>query len=202
VGAVIVAVIVSAACIAASLRRLVFVYDALSFDPEGLLRELRGDAGRARAPAMLDRLVLEAPPERDRDLFEALTARGDERAALLGQALMELDFRFVRWARVPRVCASIASSAGFLLASWALRLALVGAPAPTGAEDAFKDALERALVAALGVVAVGAVGTVTCLAIFYEARRVSRVRREATDKLVERLERIGGDDPPPASSAE
>ena len=200
--AVVFAVVVSATCIAASLRRLVFVYEALSFDPDTLVRELRGDDGRARAPKILERLIEEAKPEEqggDRDLFEALSDRSEFATARIGQALMELDFRFLKWARVPRVCASIASSSGFLLASWALRLALVAAPAlpaaavEGGGDAAFREALNQALLAALGVVAVGAAGTVTCLAIFYEARRVTRVRRDATEKLVERLERIVGD---------
>lgn len=192
--AVVFAVIVSACCVAASLRRLVFVYEAVSFDPELLLRDLRGDEGRARAPKILERLVEESRPEEaggDRDLFEALADRSELAPARIVQALIELDFRFSRWARVPRVCASIASSAGFLLASWALRLALVAAPAAAdNREDPFREALNQALMAALGVVAVGAAGTVTCLAIFYEARRVTRLRRDATEKLVERLEQI------------
>ncbi len=190
--AIVFAVIVSACCAAASLRRLRFVYEAVSFDPELLLRDLRGDDGRARAPKILERLVEESKPEEaggDRDLFEALTDRSELAPARIVQALIELDFRFARWARVPRVCASIASSAGFLLASWALRLALVAAPAADNREDPFREALNQALMAALGVVAVGAAGTVTCLAIFYEARRVTRLRRDATEKLVERLER-------------
>lgn len=185
---VLVAALVSAACIAAALRRLVFVYDAVSFDPDTLLREFRGDEGRARAPELLAALVRAAPETRDRDLYESLADKSEERIARVTSALMELDFRFDRWARVPRVCASIASSAGFLLATWALRIALLDAPAV--GEEHFRDALEQAIGAALGVVAVGAVGTVACLAIFYEARRVARARREVTEKLVERLERI------------
>lgn len=197
---VVLAALVSASCIAAALRRLVFVYEAVSFDPDTLLRELRGTEGRARAPALLAELVREAPEASDRDLYEALSDAGPDRVAHVVSALMELDFRFDRWARVPRVCASIASSAGFLLATWALRLALLDAPSV--AEEHFRDALEQAIASALGVVAVGAVGTVACLSIFYEARRVARARRETTEKLVERLERIAEPDAPRAQEHE
>ncbi len=186
--AVLVACIVSFTCVGVSLRRLEYVYAACSFDPDVLLRALRGDRGRELAPALLRELAREAPEERDRDLFVALADTSDARAALLGEALLELDYRFQRWARVPRVSASIASSAGFLLATWALRLSLVVAPGV--GEDQFRDVLEAALASALGVVAVGAIGTVGSLAVFYEARKVTRARKAATDKLIDRLERI------------
>lgn len=197
---VVLAALVSASCIAAALRRLVLVYEAVSFDPDALLREFRGNEGRARAPALLAELVREAPETLDRDLYEALADSGPNRIAHVTSALIEVDFRFERWARVPRVCASIASSAGFLLATWALRIALLDAPA--AGEEHFRDALEGAIGAALGVAAIGAAGTVACLSIFYEARRVARARRDTTEKLVERLERIADPDAPPAQAHE
>lgn len=192
--AVAIAFVVSAACVAASWRRLIYVYDACTFDPELLLAALRGDRGRRRAPAILKALAAEAPEARDRDLFAALALPSDDenRGALLSEALLELDYRFLRWARVPRVSASIASSAGFLLATWALRLSLVAVPATS--DDHFRATLEAALASALGVVAVGAIGTVGSLAAFYEARRVARARKAATDKLIDRLDRLADPD--------
>lgn len=202
--AVVLACVISAACIAAALRRLYFVYEASTFDPDELLRVLRGNEGRAHAPALLDVLVKDARPEGDRDVFEALRDRSPDHTAHLVAALTELDFRFERWVRVPRVCASIASSAGFLLATWALRTALLDAPEV--AEEAFRGTLEGALGAALGVVAVGAVGTVACMTAFMEARRVGKARKVATEKLIERLESVfeaqnAGDEAPAAAQS-
>lgn len=195
------ALLCSLGCVAAALRRLMFVYGASSFDADTLLRSLRGNEGRARGRAIASSLEAAAVVDTDQDLYVALSAlsardvhRGDpdltedERMAHVNAALLELDFRFDRWARVPRVCASISSSVGFLLASWALRTALM--TAPSIAEESFNAALQEAINGALGVAAIGAAGTVTCLSVFYEARRVWKARRAATEKLVDRLEQI------------
>ena len=44
------------------------------------------------------------------------TRSGPARVALVNEQLAELDYLAQRWERVPRVCASISTSFGFLLA--------------------------------------------------------------------------------------
>jgi hypothetical protein len=91
-----------------------------------------------------------------------------------------------RWARVPRVCASIATSAGFLLATLVMRRGL--AEADLSGETG--DLVVRALVGdALTVAGFGIVGTAFCIAAMAQARRLVQDRAAAADRLVERLER-------------
>jgi hypothetical protein len=116
--------------------------------------------------------VLRAASEEDRD------ARG----AALGELLTEFDGRLQAGARVPRTCASIATSAGFLCGTAALLQGL--SDAPTG-EPLL--AAESLLVSALGALAAGAAGASFCAAVHLRARRSSRAHAEAADALVHRL---------------
>jgi hypothetical protein len=197
---VVIALVVSIACAIAAGMRLFFVYEAVSFDPELVARELRGDEGRAFAPALLSTLETAAPSADERGLLAAVRGgAGPERdEAEMSEQLLELEHRFNRWVRVPRVCASIASSAGLLLATWAMRLALADAPAL--GDERFRTAIEAAIGRALGVAAIGAAGTVTCIALFHEARRLARARREAAVKVIERMHRLV-DDPAGATQS-
>jgi hypothetical protein len=193
------AAVVTLACIAASARRLRFALAPTPFDPEMLLRELRGEpeAARARAKQLLDTMRSEPEAEWERELFEASMREGSpepsasasaERAALVNEQLFELDARLQRWARVPRVCASIAASSGFMLAALALRndLADPNAFAP----EVRSWAVEWAVFSAINTAAIGIVGTTFCIAAQARARKGSRARHEATDRLVERLEAL------------
>ncbi|MBK6690936.1 MAG: hypothetical protein IPG50_01805 [Myxococcales bacterium] len=179
-----VAALVSVACVAAAARRLVFLLDASAFDPDLLLNALRGDAGQRLVGPLVDAMVKEGHVADESDLLVAIRSNADP--GMLSEHLLELDYRFERWARVPRVCASIASSTGLLFATWAMRAALGSAPAL--GDEAFNGAVEAAIGQALAVVGVGAVGTIACIAVVYEARRLGRARRSAFDQLTRRLE--------------
>lgn len=186
--------LVALACAAASARRLWFAANATWLHPEEVLRAL--DAGRS----LSELRALVAKDERadwERDLLTALSARlPDARAALVNEQLTELDHRQQRWARVPRVCASIATSAGFLLATLVLRRGLAEA-ADVATETG--ELVVRGLVGdALTVIGCGIVGTAFCLAAQRQARCLVQVRTKAADRLVERLEELvsqgaGGD---------
>jgi hypothetical protein len=177
-------IVVSSACACASLRRIWLVADATALDPAGLARSARADGAeglRAREPGFAAlRLSIEEEPaaEWERDLFEALEHRGAARVALVNEQLAELDYRAQRWGRVPRVCASISSSTGFLLAALAMRAGLAS-------EDVD---LNDAVLVAINAVTVGIAGTAFCIAVHVRARAMMRGRLAATDKLVERLE--------------
>ncbi len=114
----------------------------------------------------------------ERDLLDALQASGALRVALVNEQLAELDYRAQRWGRVPRVCASISSSAGFLLAALVMSIGL--------ASDDVN--LEDAVVAAINTVTIGMAGAAFCIAAHLRARTIARARLASTDKLVERLE--------------
>jgi hypothetical protein len=178
-------------CIAASASRLRFVIHATPFDPTRLeagVRKMKGRLG-ALAAALGDG----EDAAWERELVGALRAPPDERPALLGEAMTELDFRLRRWAKVPRVCASLGTSFAFLLATVALRVGLsdlVGA-----LDEARVLAVNDAVLDAVDVVAVGLVGAAFCIAIQVQARRALASRREGSDLLVERLEQLADLDP-------
>jgi len=178
------AALVTAACVAASARRLVFALTATAIDPASLLKALRGDAGRAAYPRILAEIAREPEATWERDLLAALSAPGDEmaRVALVNEQLGELDYRLQRWARVPRVCASIATSSAFLVASLALRNAL--------ADTSDVIDVDAAVGSAINVAALGVTGASFCIAIQFRARKVAKDRLASTDKLVERLEAL------------
>jgi hypothetical protein len=116
----------------------------------------------------------------------ALRAANEEdretRGAALGELLTELDGRLQEGARVPRACASIATSAGFLCATAALLQGLSAEPAVDPVLAA-----QSLLVSALGALAAGVAGASFCAAVHLRARRSSQARARAADALVQRL---------------
>lgn len=186
----IVSAAVALSCVAASVRRLIFALSPTALDPAVLLEALRGDKGRARYAALGSALETVPEAEWERELVGALARPKPERAALVNEQLMELDFLVDRWVRVPRVCASIATSAGFLLASLALRNGL--ADAGDVPEELRDRAVHAAMLDAINVISIGVAGAIFCIAAQVRARAATKARREATDKLVERLEALAG----------
>ncbi len=171
------------ACVAASAHRLRFAIAPTPFDHK-TLREAVDKTGAKNLSAVI---AGEPSATWEQELFVAIAAPEEERAALLNEALAEIDFRLSRWSRVPRVCASIASSAGLLCGAIALRSGLEDVShAPDCAIDAV---LNHAVSTSLGVAALGIAAAVACVAIDAEARRAVKSRRLAADLLVERLER-------------
>jgi hypothetical protein len=172
------AALVALGCVFASGLRLAHVIAPSWFDAKALADALRGlDAGgRARLAE-----AIAACPRADWELrlFEAATAPEDgARVALVNEELREIDWRMQRWARAPRVCASIATSAGFLCGCVALLSAL---PESSGAAAS-------ALVPAVDALAVGIAGASFCMASHMRCRRLVRARLADADALVERLE--------------
>jgi hypothetical protein len=184
-------ILVTVGCAYASARRLWLAAEATWLDPFEFAAVVRaaaqvgdgeGTEDRGAASGVWDalRAEIQGEPRADweRDLFEALVAPAPVRVALVNEQLAELDYRAQRWARVPRVCASIASSTGFFFAALAMRAGL--------ASDAMD--IEGAILAAINVVAVGMAGTTFCIAAHVRAGAMTRARLAATDKLVESLE--------------
>ncbi|MDB4945249.1 MAG: hypothetical protein JWP97_4783 [Labilithrix sp.] len=186
------AILVALACAAASARRVWFAAHATALDPGEIVKAL-GPPGAPASISALDRLralVAELPgADWERELLAALAAPADVRVALVNEQLTELDYRIQRWSRVPRVCASIATSFGFMLASLVLREGLAADTGELSSDVA--ELVVRGLVGdALLVGAMGLVGTAFCIAAQSEARRIARARSRGADLLVERLEAL------------
>ncbi len=184
-----VAALVALACAAASARRLWLAANATALHPEDVLQKL----GRSPDKSVIDRLraaVADDPSaDWERDLFEALSTPNEKhRIALVNEQLTELDLRIQRWSRVPRVCASIATSFGFLLATLVLRQGLADSSELVGD---IGELVVRGLVGdALTVAAMGIVGTAFCIGANTHAKRMTRERLAAADKMVEKLEAV------------
>lgn len=177
------------ACAGASARRLWIAANPTALEPETLLKALEREP---RALQAFQRLATATETaDWERDLAEAMTSTSAHRAALVNEQLTELDRRMQRWVRVPRVCASVSTSFGFLLATLVLRRGLTDAgslPADVG------ELAVRGLIAdALTVAALGIVGTAFCVAAQAQARRMVASRAQAADRLIERLERAASD---------
>jgi alkylhydroperoxidase family enzyme len=103
--------------------------------------------------------------------------------------MTDLDFRSRRWAKVPRVTASLSSTFGFLLATMALRVGLsdlVGA-----LDDSTVLSVNSAVLDAVDVAAIGLVGAAFCVAVHARARAALTERLRDADRLVDLLERLG-----------
>jgi len=170
-------------CVAASARRLSFAVAPTPFDAV-LLRAEVDRSGRER---IAETLAIQPEAVWEREVFAASLLSGAEQAAAMNEALSEIDFLLSKWSRVPRVCASIASSTGFLGGAMALRSGL--SEVDFVADAAINQTLHGAVSNALGVAAFGLAATVACVALDSEARKAAKSRRLAADLLVERLER-------------
>lgn len=179
----VVVLVVALSCMALSLRRLLFVFDAPFGDAEAWLKSLR--AAKKRGLTLLDARVPEGSFEGM--VQEAIAAPEEIRVARLGEALMELEFSLAHWARVPRVCASITSSVGFLGAAVFLRRGLLEAV------DGEAPDFNGLVLSAIGVAAVGIAGAITCALLHRAAMREAKQRMRTADDLVEWLETYGLD---------
>lgn len=170
------AALVAVGCCVASARRLALAVAPTSLDPRVLLEALsREDA--STWTSMRDELAaLQAPWESD--VFAAFALPSEaEREAALDEQLLELQWRAQRLSRVPRVCASVATSAGFLFACVAVL---------QGFSDAEPDTTST-LMAALDSLTVGVAGMSFCAAVHLRARRIVRERLAAIERLIVRL---------------
>jgi hypothetical protein len=176
--------IVALACALASVRRLATAIAPMQLEPGLVLEALQADAS-ARLPARLREVLAgDARFTHEAALFEALAvASDDERDARVSEELNELKARGQQGIRVPRVCASVASSTGFLLATISLIHAM-GAPAPSGSEEMGLQG-PATLTAALGALAVGIAGASFCAAVHMRARRIHRERMSAVTRLID-----------------
>jgi hypothetical protein len=180
-----VAVVVAFACVAASAFRLKSALAPTKMDPEVSASVLARAPGREAPLAVLARAAAQEPGASwEKDLFEALGAPSPQREARINEQLTELDHLVQRWVRVPRVCASICTSSGFLLAAAVLRASLA---APADSMDA--AAVDAAVIQAIDVAAIGLAGAAFCIAIQMRARKAATATNAAYDRLVERLER-------------
>ena len=184
-----VALLVAVACAAASGRRVWLAANATALHPDAIADAI----GAAPDPGVLYRLraLVARVPEADweRDLLEALAAPPALRVALVNEQMTELDYRIQRWARVPRVCASITTSAGFMLGTLVLRNGLALDTSELTGDVV--DLVVRGLVGdALFVASMGIIGMAFCIGAQSEARRIAKARTKGADRLVERLESL------------
>jgi len=152
--------------------------------PDDVVAALERDVSLATLRAAAEG---EPAAEWERDLFAALSVRSAAtRAALVNEQLSELDLRIKRWERVPRVCASVATSVGLMLATLVMRRGLVDTPDLTG--DLGELFVRSLLNDAVSVASFGIVATAFCIAAHSTARRLAQARLDASDRMVERLE--------------
>jgi hypothetical protein len=171
-----IAIVIASSCVAASIKRMLLASMSTAIEPGVVLGALRSDP--AAWPQIRAELENDPHAEWERAWIDALGARAEVRTALTNEQLSELDYRAQHWARVPRVCASIASSSGFLLASLAMRAGL--------ASDDVD--VNGAIASALNAATIGLAGAAFCVAAHVRARVVVRDRLAGIDRLVERLE--------------
>lgn len=175
------------ACVLASSRRLWLVATSTAIHPEDVVAWLGPSPDRSKLEALRARVADVPGADWERDLLDALARRSDEvRAALVNEQLTELDLRMQRWARAPRVCASVSTTFGILLGTLVLRSGLANAPELSGeAGELFVRGVFRD---AMAVAAFGIVGTAFCIAVHTYARRTTRARLDAVDRMIEKLE--------------
>jgi hypothetical protein len=189
------AALVALFCIAASARRFILAVTPTALDPRLLHDALGTDEHERQARRASLRHALAEDPRFawEHRLFEAFDEPvGRGRDALVNESLLDFESRSERWRRVPRVCASIGTSAGLFFGSIAL-LEGLGVPGGGTGEGA-QDAMQAALASALASVAFGIAATAFCAAVHVRAGRTARNVRAAVDALVERLRCVSDTD--------
>jgi hypothetical protein len=179
-------------CVAASALRLSYVIGATPVDPSAFVAGARAADERSTpvSLAALDAWLTGLPgTDWERDVVRAMGEPSELRPALIGEAMTDLDFRARRWLRVPRVCASLSSSFGFLLATIALRVGLSDLAGTLDPEEVFT--VNAAVLDAIDVAALGLVGTAFCIAIQYRARTALAVRLAGAERFVDLMESLG-----------
>lgn len=180
--------LVALGCVIASGRRLAWAVAPVELEPRMLLKALEGDRALDVWTALKGTLASDERFAWEQELLAAFDeVEGPKRDARVNEQLLELEGRAARWARVPRVCASIGTSVGLLFGSLGL---LQGLAEPA---DGTGDAIHEALFSALGSLSLGIAATAFCVAVHVRAGRVSAERRAAIDALVDRLERLRSD---------
>jgi hypothetical protein len=184
-----VALITAVLCVFASAVRLAYALVPTGIDPDTLESTLgRDGSGPARLERIAKAVAREPRAGWERSLLESLRAPPPERTARINEQLGELDHLVQRWVRVPRVCASICTSSGFLLAAMTLR---DGLAAPTETIDG--GAVDAVVFQAINVAAVGLAGAAFCVAMQMRARKAATSSARAFDRFVERLERAAAE---------
>jgi hypothetical protein len=181
------AALVALACVVASGRRLAWVIAPTGLEPRMVAQALAQEAGgRTVVHALRAALGSDGRLLWERELLAAFDEADErQRDALINEQLLELEARLARSSRVPRVCASIATSAGLLFGTLAL---VQGLAAPAG--EGGGVASQSALASALGAVSLGIAATAFCVAVHVRAARIATERRAAFDDLVTLLERL------------
>ena len=183
------AAIVALACVVASGRRLASVVAPTGLDLRMVGKALEGEARDERGAGVQS---LRAAVDSDgrlqweSDLLAAFDEADErQRDARVNEQLLEIEGRLARSSRVPRVCASIATSAGLLFGTLAL---VEGLAIPAG--EGGMVASHGALSSALAAVSLGIAATAFCVAVHVRAGRIAAARRAATDDLVTLLQRL------------
>lgn len=177
------AALVALGCAAACTRRLYFATHATAFHPTVWLDYVKRGEGD-----LVARAIARTPAaDWERDLLAALGESDAEvRAGRVNEQLHELDFRLTRWARVPRVCASVASTAGFLFGSLVLRYGLIAAG--DVADEARRGAIDAVVLQGVNVAVLGMAGAAFAIAAQFRARRAAKAFQRDADALVGALE--------------
>jgi hypothetical protein len=185
--------IVAMLCTAASLCRLRWAVEPTALDPAALRRVFAAEDGWAVVSRLREALAGNRELAWEHELLAAFTEpTAAAREARVNEQLTELDGRAERWSRVPRVCASIATSAGFLFATITLLRTMAPAVSAVSSvssvsRDRRSDEVVASLAPALDTLAVGIAGASFCAAVHVRARTARRQRLSATDRWVERL---------------
>jgi hypothetical protein len=185
--------LVALACVLASARRLWIAVAPTSLDPlllrdEGVNRAFgpplrSGDWARIRDGLSKSGATWEG------DLFGAFEASDEgAREGLIEEQLLELAWLSSRWSRVPRVCASIATSAGFLFGCLAVLRGFAAAEPEAGGAGGL-----TALTDAVDSLTLGVAGASFCVAVHLRAPRIVRERLASMDRLVERLRALAAE---------
>jgi hypothetical protein len=174
------------ACALASGRRLWLVTRATLLHPDDFVAWFREDGATERLRELRQSLTVIGRADWERDLVDALLAESVARIALLNVQLSELDRRLKAWEHVPRVCARIATSTGFLFGTFALRNLLVDST-DLSLESADAN-VQNAMLRAITLVAMGLASTAFCVAAHVQARKLSAEFMGAADRMVDHLE--------------
>jgi hypothetical protein len=180
--AILLSLLVATGCIVASLQRLACATAPTSLAPELLQRALLDRQAADTLRAKLEGRH-HATLTWERDLLGALSEPDlVARQALIDEQVLELDWLSRRFARIPRVCASISASSGLFFASLAMIAVL-----DVQADASGQSQVGAAVTLALDALSLGVVGASFSAAILVRSRSAAKARAAVAAALVDRL---------------
>ncbi|APS00300.1 hypothetical protein BCY86_06100 [Pajaroellobacter abortibovis] len=175
-------------CVSASLYRLLIVTKPTLLDLSLLFKKLKSwENDKKRRQKMIQAMVLHlssSPFHWESDFLKLLLSKEENKHVLMDEQVASYYFLLHRWAHVPQICARLAMTIGFMLATLVMCRNLMAVPFISSFEGGEEMVmLDRFLSEAITLSMLGLSGAFFCIAVHYRAKRILKERIEEANRL-------------------